>query len=384
MDEPLLAMLDDCLDRIILHGDSVESCLERYPERAADLEPLLKAGTRAREIRSVDARPESKQAARGRLLSAVALKREADSKGRVGSLGWHHRWAVALITILALVVMGAGTVGASSSSLPGDLLYPVKTAAEKVQVLFTFGDEAKANLYAKLAERRANEIGALSEDNRAVPVSALNGMNVHTERALGLAKKSSRPATELVNRLVELTDSQKELLAALIAKPSTESKAGLKKALALSQSAHRQAVGLRQGSPGSGGNPRWDTEQGAQGDASPASGEEAEGAMQDVPRTPVQAGQPAGGPQGGQSEQKPGSPPQAGGSGDDQGLSGDQNLEGEAAGNDTGGLPVPGMNGAGNGAKTPGGNSGGQPSNTPGKPAGDTAEGWEASSSYSR
>jgi len=36
-------MKDACLDRITLKGESIEQCLESYPERAAELEPLLRA-----------------------------------------------------------------------------------------------------------------------------------------------------------------------------------------------------------------------------------------------------------------------------------------------------------------------------------------------------
>ena len=42
-------VLDDCLDRLLLRGETVESCLARYPQQTAELEPLLRAMLQTQE-----------------------------------------------------------------------------------------------------------------------------------------------------------------------------------------------------------------------------------------------------------------------------------------------------------------------------------------------
>ncbi|MFI5268628.1 MAG: DUF5667 domain-containing protein, partial [Chloroflexota bacterium] len=71
-------------------------------------------------------------------------------------------------TMSAVVIASGGlTFGASyasASALPDDRLYPVKRAVEHVQVAMASSDEAKANTYLDLADRRAAEIAATAGD----------------------------------------------------------------------------------------------------------------------------------------------------------------------------------------------------------------------------
>ena len=52
----LSALLAECADMIV-SGASLAACLERFPEQAAELEPLLTTVTSVRELRSVPQRP---------------------------------------------------------------------------------------------------------------------------------------------------------------------------------------------------------------------------------------------------------------------------------------------------------------------------------------
>jgi hypothetical protein len=60
-------------------------------------------------------------------------------------------------------------VAASSNSLPGDTLYPVKLAVEDVRMTFTFSDVGKAKLEMKFANRRIQEIARMVEKNKPDP-----------------------------------------------------------------------------------------------------------------------------------------------------------------------------------------------------------------------
>ena len=239
-------ILDACLDRITQKGDSIEQCLESYPEQAGELEPLLRAALSVKDVSSIEPRTEFQRMAKARLLSAVAAKKEKEGRRRLPLWSWQQRWAVALAVVLALVMMGGGTVAASTNSLPGDVLYPVKTTTERVQAFFTFGKEAKANLYMRFAERRIVEIEALAERERNIPESVLSVMNAETDRAIALANKNGSFNKETIARLVRLTTAQKMMLARMGEGASLEVKLRFQEALRRAVDAYGRAVVLRE------------------------------------------------------------------------------------------------------------------------------------------
>ena len=239
-------ILDACLDRITQKGDSIEQCLESYPEQAGELEPLLRAALSVKDVSSIEPRTEFQRMAKARLLSAVAAKKEKEGRRRLPLWNWQQRWAVALAVVLALVMMGGGTVAASTNSLPGDVLYPVKTTTERVQAFFTFGKEAKANLYMRFAERRIVEIEALAERERNIPESVLSVMSAETDRAIALANQNGSFNKETIARLIRLTTAQKMMLARMGEVASLEVKLRFQEALRRAVDAYGRAVVLRE------------------------------------------------------------------------------------------------------------------------------------------
>lgn len=236
-------ILNICLDRISEKGDSIEQCLRDYPEHAAELEPLLRAAISVSEASStISPPPEFQRLAKYRFLSALHEKGPQKGERRVGRLlKWQRGWAIALAVVLALFLTGAGTVTASASSLPGDTLYPVKTATEKVQGFFTFGSEAKAGHYMKLAERRLNEIEALARQDRTIPQSVLDVLNEDTEQALELLIKHKPAGKGLIIRLLAVTANQKSVLERVMEQVPPQAKLKLKEALTRSEQAHGRA-----------------------------------------------------------------------------------------------------------------------------------------------
>lgn len=97
---------------------------------------------------------------------------------------------VAFILVLAL---GGGTAYAAQGALPGDALYPVKLALnERVESALAISDEAKADVEARFAARRAEEAetlaarGTLSEEVRTELEFAVVA---HVEKARALAAR---------------------------------------------------------------------------------------------------------------------------------------------------------------------------------------------------
>jgi len=147
-------ILDECLDRLA-GGETLEQCLQSYPEQAAQLEPLLKMAQAVSKASAILPRSEFKARARYQFHSALQAE---TTKKRQPLFGLRRRWSVALTVASILLLAGGGTAVAASNSMPDSPLYPVKLAAEQVQLTLTPSDIGKARLCAMLADRRVAEI----------------------------------------------------------------------------------------------------------------------------------------------------------------------------------------------------------------------------------
>ncbi|HOH67110.1 MAG TPA: DUF5667 domain-containing protein [bacterium] len=73
--------------------------------------------------------------------------------------------ALAVVVLFGLTLGYSATVSVANSSLEGDILYPVKTAQERVQLALTFSEEREAQLHIDFAERRLDELNRLSQQS---------------------------------------------------------------------------------------------------------------------------------------------------------------------------------------------------------------------------
>jgi len=200
-------ILDKCLERITLRGESIEVCLNDYPEHATRLEPLLQtAASTYRRTHHIKAHPELKLKAKNQMLMELQRRQQEQVKV-VRGFTWKRRWALAAI-LLILLLAGSGTVLASNNSLPGQPFYPVKTTMEKVQLKLTPSDLDKAKLHAKFAERRVEEMVAMEKSKKDQQVEKLaqrakqelNHMAILAER-LKTRKNGGRDVEKLRTRL---------------------------------------------------------------------------------------------------------------------------------------------------------------------------------------
>lgn len=186
-------IFNECYERI-RSGESLKSCLKRYPEHAAELESLLKTsfdiGRRASYIQP---RPEFKHWAQVRLEGAQHYAKQQRQAERPSLFSWRQGWAVAVTAILVLLLTGGSTVAASSDALPDEPLYPVKLATEQVRLAFAISDTSKAELHTKLAENRALEIETMADQGKTeYAVSAAEKLANQLEQAnLAMAKAES-------------------------------------------------------------------------------------------------------------------------------------------------------------------------------------------------
>lgn len=162
-------ILEECLERLV-KGETLEQCLQRYPEQAAQLEPLLQTAQAVRKASAILPRSEFKARARYEFRSALQA---TVTKRRLPLFGLRPRWAMALMIIAILLVAGGGTAAAASNSMPDSPLYPVKLATEQVRLTLTPSDMGKARLCAMLADRRVAEIIYMASKGNARQVEVI-------------------------------------------------------------------------------------------------------------------------------------------------------------------------------------------------------------------
>jgi len=156
--------LDECLERLLFKGETIEQCLNSFPQHADEIKPLLETALAAKQASAIQPRPEFRDKARYQFYTALQEMEDKRSRSLFGRL-WQPRWAMAVTVVLVLILAGGGTVAAASGSMPDEALYPVKLAAEQVQLVLTPSALGKAELYAKLADKRVTEIVHMAGKN---------------------------------------------------------------------------------------------------------------------------------------------------------------------------------------------------------------------------
>jgi hypothetical protein len=213
-------ILVECIDAVRQGRSTVEECLRRYPElNGSELKSMLELA-QAIKPADVSPTPEFRRLLRSRIFEdteAVKAKAAKES-GR----GWFFPLMSVRATatgLLAFLVMagGAGSVYAAQSSLPGDVLYPVKMGVEKIQVAVTRDPEQKAYLYLAQAQRRIDEVATEVSLNRTPDASALAAVPEKTDAALReIGKAPTGRADAFLSHLAETTTNQQIVLGAIL------------------------------------------------------------------------------------------------------------------------------------------------------------------------
>jgi hypothetical protein len=160
-------ILDECMERLLTGQETVEQCLQRYPEYAAELEPLLRTATIVKKAVDIEPSADFRARARYQLQSMMA-----ESKAPRRTVRFSPRWAVAVCVVMLVFVLGGGTVLAANSSMPGSPLYTVKLATENLSIKFAGSAEKKAELYVTLADRRVTEMVWMVDNNKTQNIEA--------------------------------------------------------------------------------------------------------------------------------------------------------------------------------------------------------------------
>jgi hypothetical protein len=153
-----------------LGGESVAVCCGRYPESAAELEPLLKLALSGREALRVDITAEARTAMRERVFGQA---RQLMDDRRAAISGWSRFWGKRSGTLLkpvaltgALVAMFAGTGVAATGAGPDSVLYPVKQGMEDAREVLAAQTLDKAAVEDGRANERLDEIQSMVDQGK--------------------------------------------------------------------------------------------------------------------------------------------------------------------------------------------------------------------------
>jgi hypothetical protein len=180
-EERLINQLEECL-AAVRAGESAASCLERYPDNAQELAPLLQISLALEGLPQPGPARAAAQVAKSEFLASAEQKSAMQpgifvslwagikrvfsfpaSLARMGSL------ATMVAALAVAVLIGWGVIQASSGSLPGDPLYAFKLLGEDIQRAFTF-DQDSFGLDTAFGERRHWEVERLLTQAHQQPV----------------------------------------------------------------------------------------------------------------------------------------------------------------------------------------------------------------------
>lgn len=150
-----------------------------------------------------------------------------------------------VLAILALAGTG-GVVIASDAATPGDALYSVDQAVERVRLAVANSPEAQAQIHAELAQERIEEAVQLSQQNREQHmVQALNRYQEHLQNAQQNAQEAQNQGKDVDEVLALLSENaarQQEVLSDVYERVPEEAKEAILKAMNVSQRGFTEAT----------------------------------------------------------------------------------------------------------------------------------------------
>ena len=248
-------ILAQCIEDIRAGTSSVEDCLTKYPSVSKKLEPLLRIALEIREPPDVKPSTAFKVRARVQLMEQIHAMRSVTKwpwfryTGQVKPITYKRRFSMVSIIVaivLAVCAAGGGTVYASQDSLPGEVLYPVKLGTEHVRVAFAGGDTNKAELYLTFANRRVEEMTALTEKGRPEKVDiAVNGYDEAIAKATQKMEAASSKGLDIVETselVAEKTSMHLGVLEGLMETVPEEATGAIEKAIEASKTGQENAL----------------------------------------------------------------------------------------------------------------------------------------------
>ncbi|MBC7252225.1 MAG: hypothetical protein H5T62_18350 [Anaerolineae bacterium] len=251
-DREFEAVLDRCLADMGEGRATIEELVVRYPQYARRLEPLLRTGQRI-----ISSGPQLSDEVASAIQERL-LRRAAELEGqrraprpRRSLFSWllprFRLMPAVLVLLIALLVSGLLVSPVAAASLPGDVFYPVKRAAERVQLGLTFSELGRVRLHIQFAERRLEEVLTLLEQRGQLDEATLAEVGTETDVALTLAEQLGDERDQVLTTLAALTERQQAVLAEVKSKAPPQAQAGLSRAMERSRRGHERAQAALEG-----------------------------------------------------------------------------------------------------------------------------------------
>jgi hypothetical protein len=252
MKEEVTHILAECLDALDRGEITIEECQRRYPQHQEELKYLLLLSKYIKAAPDVTPSPVFRHAAKTRMNNLI---RNQTSLGKIQhpsqvkeplshkfrDRGTVRRSSIPRILVTAIIVIGllfggtVSTAAASSDSLPGDTLYPVKTSIEDIKLAFA-DDEGDVELNVQYAQNRVEEMQALVEADRYedIPIAVQryeNNIAALAQAMAHLAANDPARAEAHANLLEAARANRTETLTGLLDKVPEQAKKGIQRAL---------------------------------------------------------------------------------------------------------------------------------------------------------
>lgn len=223
MSKEFETILDLCIDEL-REGKNLEAVLERYPEYADELRPLLKTASAVSELKTPEPSPQQINTALleiGRRSAAGTAEEEhipshiPEGKSGPGIFpGFlQKRWLrTAVNAVLVVLVLFWGLSTVSADSVPGDVLYPVKRATEQVRFALTFGPADRAELRLTFSEKRLKELSELYRKTGDVDDQLIRAMLAEAERVIDKYAQEEDAPAYVVTKAQHLNNTQADFL----------------------------------------------------------------------------------------------------------------------------------------------------------------------------
>jgi hypothetical protein len=196
-------VLDDCLTRLMNGEATLEDCLAKYPEHAAELSRLIMAAGKLGPGRDIRTSPQFRNQARAQLMSHMrAHPRRPQAKWQrslsLFQFGFLFRRAFNVALGLAAIMMLFLTTGTvlAQTALPGDTLYGWKITSEQV-LRKVHPDPLTVDLM--IARRRADDLLRVMNGNDQAKALALAE---YQESLAQLATYNDPAAQEAISELL--------------------------------------------------------------------------------------------------------------------------------------------------------------------------------------
>ncbi|OGO19933.1 MAG: hypothetical protein A2Z14_00655 [Chloroflexi bacterium RBG_16_48_8] len=245
-------ILMNCIHAIQEKDWTIEDCLHHYPHLRQDLEPMLEAAIRLRNVRSLQPSLRFKRETINRMqlrLQAsrrppkfALYQRRALSEGTLPKARIQPKkqpalqWALPILVVaFTFIAMAGGFTFVANAASPGDVLYQLDQAIERVQIRLELSAEERTKLYLGFASERLDEAFELAEDGKSDQViNALQGYeeNIHAAETIlkenVAGKEGYQPLVVVLDETLEMqTKKLQELMAVAPATAQTSINAAM-------------------------------------------------------------------------------------------------------------------------------------------------------------